>query len=109
VSTNTSNKIKNDIDDFTVVSLAEVAGKVSLGSGFATSVRPRKYYKISKETMETSLDDIEQLINFFVIEAQRIVFAENVIVTGAVSWQTLINVDILTLHRRPLLHSSDTT
>lgn len=70
---------------FTVVAAAEVAGKISLGSGFATSVRPRKYYKISKETMETSLDDIEQLINFFVIEAQRVVFAENVAVTGAVS------------------------
>ena len=35
--------------------------------------------------METSLDDIEQLINFFVIEVQRLVFAENVFATGAVS------------------------
>lgn len=66
-----------------LVSLVEVAGKLVLGTGFATSVRPRKYYKISKETMESSLDDIEQLVNFFVIEAQRILFAENVAVTGA--------------------------
>ena len=35
--------------------------------------------------METSLDDVEQLINFFVIEVQRLVFAENVFATGAVS------------------------
>jgi hypothetical protein len=85
VSPNTFTEIKKKIDTLIVVSLAEVAGKIALGSGFATSVRPRKYYKISKETMETSLEDIEQLINFFVIEAQRIVFAENVAVTGAVS------------------------
>ena len=62
-----------------------MAGKLALGTGIATSMRPRKYYKISKETMETSLDDIEQLINFFVIEVQRLVFAENVFATGAVS------------------------
>ena len=85
VSPNTFSEIKNKTDSFIVVSVAEVAGKLALGSGFATSVRPRKYYKISKETMETSLEDIEQLINFFVIEAQRIVFAETVAVTGAVS------------------------
>lgn len=64
---------------------AEVVGKLALGTGFATSIRPRRYYKISKETMETSLDDVEQLINFFVIEVQRLVFAENVFATGAVS------------------------
>lgn len=31
--------------------------------------------------MEASLDDVEQLINFFVIEFQRILFAENVLHT----------------------------
>jgi hypothetical protein len=48
-------------------------------------VRPRKYYRIPKETLESSLDDLENLINFFVIEAQRIIFAENILVTGFVS------------------------
>ena len=56
-----------------------------MGSSVASSLRPRKYYKIPKETLEASLDDLENLINFFVIEIQRIVFAENIPVTAAVS------------------------
>lgn len=70
------------------MSLAEVAGKFVMGTGVATSLRPRKYFKIPKETLETSLDDLEQLINFFVIEVQRILFAENVAVTIAVSYKS---------------------
>lgn len=56
-----------------------------MGSSVAGAVRPRRYYKIPKETLEASLDDLENLINFFVIEGQRIVFAENIPVTAAVS------------------------
>ena len=55
-----------------------------MGTGVASSMRPRKYYKIPKETLESTLDDLEQLINFFVIEFQRILWAENVPVTVAV-------------------------
>lgn len=61
-----------------VVTLAEAAAKLTIGSSVAGSVRPRKYYKIPKETLEATLDDVEQLINFFVIEIQRIVFVENI-------------------------------
>lgn len=76
-------------EKYTVVSLAELAGKLVMGTGVATSMRPRKYYKIPKEALETSLDDLEQLINFFVIEVQRILFAENVAVTIAVGLDVL--------------------
>lgn len=68
-----------------VVTLAEASSKALLGSSVASSVRPRRYYKIPKETFEASLDDLENFINFFVIEGQRIVFAENIPVTAAVS------------------------
>jgi len=70
---------------FVVTALAEITGKLVMGRGVASSFRPRRYYKIPKETLEASLDDLEQLINFFVIEFQRILFAENPIVTIAVS------------------------
>jgi hypothetical protein len=70
---------------FVVTALAEITGKFVLGKGVASSFRPRRYYKIPKETLEASLDDLEQLINFFVIEFQRILFAENPIATIAVS------------------------
>ena len=68
-----------------VVTLAETASKVVAGGSVTSSIRPRRYYKIPKETLEATLDDVEQLINFFVIESQRVIFAENVAVTAAVS------------------------
>jgi len=65
-----------------VVTLAEASSKALMGSSVAGTVRPRRYYKLPKEALESSLDDLENLINFFVIEAQRIVFAENVPITA---------------------------
>jgi ABC-type multidrug transport system fused ATPase/permease subunit len=59
----------------------EIAGKAVLGEGVATRMRPKKYFVIPKESLERFLDDFEQLINFFVIEFQRVVFVENVWVT----------------------------
>ena len=63
----------------------ELAGKLLFDSGLATRMRPRKYYTIPRESLERSLEDVEQLLNFFVIESQRVLFAENVYVTIAVS------------------------
>lgn len=67
-----------------VVTLAEVAAKFVANTSVATSLRPRRYYKIPKESLEATLDDVEQMVNFFVIEIQRIVFAENIPATAAV-------------------------
>lgn len=67
----------------TVTAAAEVAGKVVLDRGLASHMRPRKYYTIRRETLDAVMDDFEQLLNFFVIESQRIVFAENVYATIA--------------------------
>lgn len=63
---------------------AEVVGKMALGRGLTSQFRPRQYYTIPKASLERMTDDFEQLINFFVIESQRIMFAENVYVTVAV-------------------------
>lgn len=67
---------------------AEVAGKLTFGQGFTSQFRPRKYFTIPKASLERLLDDVEQLINFFVIESQRIIFAENVYATVAVRLKT---------------------
>lgn len=69
-----------------VTVLAEVAGKAILSNGLTSQIRPKKYYTVSKETLDSLLGDVHELINFFVIEAQRIVFAENVFASGAVSF-----------------------
>lgn len=63
---------------------AELAGRMVFEQGFASKIRPKKYYTIPRETLESYTEDLEQFINFFVIEAQRIVFAENVMVTVGV-------------------------
>ncbi|KAL4863641.1 hypothetical protein BDV12DRAFT_25631 [Aspergillus spectabilis] len=61
----------------------EVFGKVALSQGLASSFRPRKYYTVPKETIEALLEDFEQLIDFILIEFQRVLFAENVVHTIA--------------------------
>jgi hypothetical protein len=55
-----------------------------LSHGLASSFRPRKYYTIPKDTVESVLEDLEQLADFFIIEFQRILFAENLVHTTAV-------------------------
>lgn len=63
---------------------AEVAGKAILSNGFATQLRPRRYYTVPKETLDAVIGDVHELINFFVIEAQRILFAENILASSTV-------------------------
>lgn len=62
---------------------AEAAGKALLNNGFATQVRPRQYYLIPRERLDAMIGDVHELVNFFVIEAQRILFAENVPASAA--------------------------
>lgn len=69
-----------------VTATIEIAGKMIFEDGLASKVRPKKYFTIPRESLERSLEDVEQLVNFFVIEAQRILFAENVPVTVLVCW-----------------------
>lgn len=59
-----------------------------LSQSIASSFRPRRYYTVPKETVEAVLEDVEQLLDFFLLEFQRILFAENVIHTVAV-WFSL--------------------
>ena len=63
---------------------AEAAGKMVLNHGLATQFRPRKYYTVSRESLDNMIGDVHELVNFFVIEAQRIIFAENVGASAAV-------------------------
>ncbi|TKA53127.1 hypothetical protein B0A49_10962, partial [Cryomyces minteri] len=76
---------------FKAVAAAEVAGKAVLNKGLVSQMRPKKYYVIPRESLEAMLEDVEQLINFFVIEFQRILFAENVYATIAAFTVTLIS------------------
>ncbi|KAI1933268.1 hypothetical protein LOZ66_006559 [Ophidiomyces ophidiicola] len=63
--------------------IVEISGRVVLGHGFMSTSRPRKYYTIPKDTVESLLEDLEQLMDFFLIEFQRILFVENLSYTLA--------------------------
>ncbi|KIX03523.1 uncharacterized protein Z518_07076 [Rhinocladiella mackenziei CBS 650.93] len=80
-----------------VVTIAEASSQALLGSSVVGAVRPRRYYKIPKETLEASLDGLENLINFFVIEGQRLVFAENIPVTAAAFLSTFLTYYLIKL------------
>ncbi|UKZ74032.1 hypothetical protein TrVFT333_001686 [Trichoderma virens FT-333] len=62
---------------------AEVTGKLVLNNGLASQFRPRQYYTLSHDTFERLVSDAHGLINFFLIETQRIIFVENVSVSAA--------------------------
>lgn len=66
--------------------VAEVGGKALMSTGLTSSFRPKKYYTVSRETLNSLIGDVHELINFFVIEAQQIIFAENVSMSTAVSF-----------------------
>lgn len=65
---------------------AELAGQTLFNTGLVSQIRPRRYYTVPKETLDSMTGDLDELINFFVIESQRLLFAENVFATGAVSF-----------------------
>jgi hypothetical protein len=64
---------------------AEVTGKFLFSQGLATQIRPRKYYVMPRETIDSMIGDVHELMNFFIIESQRIIFAENVFASACVS------------------------
>ncbi|KAH6632639.1 Reticulon-domain-containing protein [Chaetomium tenue] len=70
---------------------AEIAGKALINNGFATQLRPRKYYTIPREMLEAAIGDVHELINFFVIESQRVLFAENVYASVAAAFAAFIS------------------
>ncbi|CAK3758220.1 related to cell wall cwl1 [Lecanosticta acicola] len=74
-----------------VTAAAEIAGKLALGEGISSKMRPRKYYTVPRETLESVTGDIEELINFFVVEFQRIVFAENIYATVAAFFTAFVS------------------
>nr|QDK59809.1 putative reticulon-like protein [Helminthosporium solani] len=74
-----------------ITATAELAGSMTIGKGLTSQFRPRQYFTIPKASLERLLDDVEQFINFFVIESQRIVFAENVYATVAAFFASLIS------------------
>ena len=81
---------------------AEVVGKFLFNNGFATQLRPRKYMTVSRETVDCLAGDVYELINFVVIESQRILYVESVPVSVAVSICKLFVYKPILICNRPL-------
>ncbi|EEP78157.1 conserved hypothetical protein [Uncinocarpus reesii 1704] len=71
--------------------IVEVIGRTVFGRGLMSGSRPRKYYTIPKDTVESLLEDLEQLMDFFLIEFQRILFVENLSYTLATFTAALVS------------------
>ncbi|KAI5821210.1 Reticulon-domain-containing protein [Pyronema omphalodes] len=63
---------------FGAVTLLEIAGKPLGASGIVSSFRPERYYTVPRESMESVFEHIHELVNFFVLEFQRVIYVENV-------------------------------
>ncbi|OBT91683.2 hypothetical protein VE01_10249 [Pseudogymnoascus verrucosus] len=74
---------------------AEVAGRALFNAGFTAQIRPRKYYTVPKSTLDSMTGDLDELINFFVIESQRLLFAENVLASGAALLSAFISYHLV--------------
>lgn len=77
-----------------VVIAAEVSGKLVMNTSIASQLRPRRYYTVPRETFDAIFGDAHELVNFLVIESQRILFAENI---GASATVCARLTDILTM------------
>lgn len=74
---------------------AEVAGRALFNAGFTSQIRPRKYYTLPKSTLDAMTGDLDELINFFVIESQRLLFAENVLASAAALFSAFLSYHLV--------------
>ncbi|KAJ4164633.1 hypothetical protein LMH87_006296 [Akanthomyces muscarius] len=76
---------------------AEVAGKLVLNNGITSQLRPRRYYTIHRDTVDGIIGDVHELANFFIIEGQRILFAENIGVSAIAGLAAFISYFLVKL------------
>ncbi|KFY81997.1 hypothetical protein V500_10918 [Pseudogymnoascus sp. VKM F-4518 (FW-2643)] len=74
---------------------AEVAGRALFNAGFTSQIRPRKYYTLPKSTLDAMTGDLDELINFFIIESQRLLFAENVLASAAALFSAFLSYHLV--------------
>ncbi|KAH6983501.1 Reticulon-domain-containing protein [Ilyonectria sp. MPI-CAGE-AT-0026] len=60
-----------------VISLTEFAGRCFGPNTFLTRLRPAEYYKVQESTLNATLQDIHDFVQYAVVKAQKLIFAEN--------------------------------
>ncbi|KAG4262868.1 hypothetical protein FPRO03_10231 [Fusarium proliferatum] len=60
-----------------VMSMAEFAGRSFGPNNFVSRMRPRQYKTVPESTLNATLNDIHDLIQYSVVQAQKVIFAED--------------------------------
>jgi len=103
---------------FAASAVAEFAGKPLGMQGFVSQIRPKHYAIIPRDALESVFAEIHELVNFFVLEFQRLLFAENIFATIVafvasfigyvaikyISAWTLIFISTITAFTAPLIY-----
>jgi len=63
------------------VAFLEIAAKPFGARGFISSIRPRPYYTLPRDSLDRLFGELHDLLNFFAVEFQRVLFAENIFAT----------------------------
>jgi len=66
---------------FASVAVLELASKPLGSKGLVSSMRPRRYYTIPRDSLERLFAQLHEISNFFVLEFQRVLFVENIFAT----------------------------
>jgi hypothetical protein len=75
--------------NLSVVSVMEFASRSFASNSLSARLRPKEYKKIPESTLNATLKDIHDLIQYAVVQAQRIIFGQDLDKSFAVSCDSL--------------------
>jgi hypothetical protein len=75
--------------DLPVVSVTEFASRLFSANSLSARLRPKEYKQIPESTLNATLKDIHDFIQYALVQAQRIVFGQDLGKTFAVSGVSL--------------------
>lgn len=81
------------------MSLAEFAGRSFGPNNFVSRMRPKQYKTVPESTLNATLKDVHDLIQYAVVQAQKVIFAEDLEKTFAVGTVDALARSRLTMHR----------
>lgn len=82
--------------------MAEFAGRSFGPNNFVSRMRPRQYKTVPESTLNATLGDIHDFIQYSVVQAQKVIFAEDLEKTFGVSKSLSPGRPLLTVNRHSL-------
>lgn len=82
--------------------MAEFAGRSFGPNNFVSRMRPRQYKTVPESTLNATLKDIHDFIQYSVVQAQKVIFAEDLEKTFGVSKSLWPDRPLLRVNRHSL-------